>query len=62
MAVLSQVNIDNPGKGYRYPPTVTVNGVGINAELITTIDGLGRINGVSIINPERITIIILLSM
>ena len=48
-----QVNIDNPGKGYRYPPTVTVNGVGINAELITTIDGLGRINGVSIINPGK---------
>ena len=51
--VIIQVNIDNPGKGYRYPPTVTVNGVGIDAELITTIDGLGRVNNVSIINPGK---------
>ena len=43
------VNIVDPGRGYRVPPTVTITGEGSGAELQTTIDNLGRVNGVNVI-------------
>ena len=44
------VTIDDPGRGYRVPPTVTVSGAGTDAEIQTTIDSLGRINSVIVVN------------
>tara|TARA_B110000090_G_scaffold78344_1_gene89240 strand:+ start:4696 stop:19641 length:14946 start_codon:yes stop_codon:yes gene_type:complete len=48
---ISQVNIVNPGRGYRVAPTITIAGSGTGAELQTTIDTLGRITSVSIVLP-----------
>ena len=44
------VTIDNSGRGYRVPPTVTVKGAGKGAEIQTTIDSLGRINSTTVLN------------
>ena len=46
-----RVDIVNPGRGYRVPPTVTVAGAGTGAEFQTTIDALGRITEVTVVEP-----------
>ncbi len=46
---ITNVLITDPGRGYRNAPVVTVTGNGSGAVLQTTIDALGKINSVSII-------------
>ena len=47
---LSRVLIENSGRGYKVAPSFTINGVGTNAEIETTINNLGQITSVKIIN------------
>ena len=42
------VVITDVGYGYQYPPTVIITGDGSNAEITTSIDAFGRINGTTI--------------
>ena len=44
------VEIINPGRGYRVAPTVTIAGAGTGAELQTVIDSLGRVTSVTIVS------------
>ena len=44
------VTITNGGSGYATPPVVTVNGVGIDAELVAFITG-GVVTSITIVNP-----------
>ena len=48
---ISSVNIVDPGRGYRVPPTVTVTGNGTGAILQTAIDTVGRITSVTVTAP-----------
>jgi hypothetical protein len=48
---ITNVNIVNPGKGYRVAPTVTVTGAGTGAEFQTIIDALGRITNIIVVEP-----------
>lgn len=47
---IDRVTIDNPGRGYRVPPTYKIKGQGSDAELVFTIDNLGQINSVTVKN------------
>jgi len=47
---ITRVIIDNAGRGYLTPPTVTISGQGSDAVIQTSIDSLGKISGVTIIN------------
>jgi hypothetical protein len=47
---ISRVLIENAGRGYKVPPSFTINGVGTDAEFETTINNLGQITSVNIIN------------
>ena len=48
---ITQVTIIDPGKGYRIAPKITINGVGSEAEVTCTIDSIGRLASVTIVNP-----------
>ena len=48
---ITDVVIDNPGRGYLQAPDITVVGQGKDAVLEATIDAFGRIDSVSIVNP-----------
>jgi hypothetical protein len=47
------VTIDNPGRGYRVAPTVSVTGLGSGAELQTEIDTRGRITLVNVLESGK---------
>lgn len=47
---ITRVDITDPGRGYKVPPKITINGVGTNAEIKLTIDTLGKINSVTVEN------------
>ena len=44
------VNIDNPGYGYRVPPTYTIDGTGEDAEFRVSLDILGKITSVEVLS------------
>ena len=44
------VNIDNPGFGYRVPPTYIINGSGEDAEFNITLDISGKISAVEVLS------------
>ena len=46
---ITDVTIINPGKGYRYPPTISIAGKGTDAELLPVIDGAGKIISVTVL-------------
>ena len=50
---LSRVLIENSGRGYKVAPSFTINGVGTDAEIETTINNLGQITSVNIINRGK---------
>lgn len=47
---ITDVILDNPGRGYIQPPAITVVGQGVGAELEATIDAFGRIDNITIKN------------
>ena len=47
---ITRVDITDPGRGYKVPPKITINGVGKNAEIKLTIDTLGKINSATVEN------------
>jgi hypothetical protein len=46
---ITDVTIINPGKGYRYPPAISISGNGTDAELLPVIDGAGKIISVTVL-------------
>lgn len=48
-----RVDIDDPGRGYKVVPTYTLVGPGTDAEFEFTINNLGQITGVTILNSGR---------
>ena len=48
---LVRVDIIDAGRGYKRPPTYEILGQGTNAEIDITIDNIGKITDISIINP-----------
>ena len=46
---ITDVTIINPGRGYRYPPAISIAGKGTNAELLPVIDGAGKIVSVTVL-------------
>ena len=48
--VVVRINILNGGRGYRVPPTISINGTGENLELRANINNLGIITSVDVIN------------
>tara|TARA_B110000503_G_scaffold143116_1_gene242654 strand:- start:5811 stop:21632 length:15822 start_codon:yes stop_codon:yes gene_type:complete len=47
---ITRIIIENAGRGYKVPPSYVINGVGTDAEFETTINNLGQITGITIIN------------
>ena len=47
---ITDIIINNPGQGYRYPPTITIAGSGSGAELLPVVDGAGKITSVTVIS------------
>jgi len=47
---VTRVIIENAGRGYLVPPTVTIAGQGSDAVIETTIDSLGKIDSITILN------------
>ena len=45
---ITDVLIDDPGSGYRIAPNITIGGRGSGAELIPTLDAVGRINSITV--------------
>lgn len=45
-----RVNVINPGRGYKVAPTYKISGTGINAEFSITINNLGVITNVQVLN------------
>jgi hypothetical protein len=48
--VIIRVEITNPGRGYKVAPTYEILGTGNNAEFTITIDSIGKITNVEVIN------------
>ena len=48
-----RVNIINPGRGYRIAPSYTINGTGSGAEVEFTINNLGQITSVEVVNGGK---------
>ena len=47
---ISRIDITDPGRGYKVAPSFKINGEGSNADFNITINNLGQITGVEIIN------------
>ena len=47
---IKSVTIDDPGRGYKYPPKITFSGKGQNVEVSLTIDNLGKITTATVEN------------
>lgn len=51
--VITNVEIENPGRGYKVAPTVTIQGSGEGAEIRLEIDNLGKVSNVQIISGGK---------
>ena len=48
-----RVNIIDPGRGYKVPPSYDIQGTGSDAELTITINNLGQVTNVSVVNTGK---------
>jgi len=50
---ISRINITEPGRGYKVPPTFKINGSGTDAEFTISINNLGQLTSVTITNAGK---------
>ena len=51
---ISRVDITDPGRGYKVAPTFKINGTGTDAEFDVTINTLGQITEVNVVNSGKL--------
>ena len=50
---VESVTVINSGRGYRVPPSITIDGTGENLELTPVLNNLGAITSVTVVNPGK---------